>query len=368
MTIATGIILFILGLVCGAAFVWFFRQREIDSIHKSQEKMEAVFGNLSKTVLDENIKTFLELTESRFRDLVKTSDTQLDEKKKLIESSIREMKNQLENLTKETSALKGQMTESRLGITQLTDTTAKLSQILSSSQARGQWGEKMVEDILNFMGLMEGVNYERQSQEGSGRPDFTFLLPQGKRVNMDVKFPWSHYAALFSAESEPDQEREKKQFLTDVKNHVKTIVKRGYIDPAGGTVDYVLMFIPNEGIYAYLNKEGDGLVDFALENKVLLCSPITLYAVLSMIRQSVENFKMETRAGEMQALVQAFKTQWTRFVNKIDALGKSLGTVQKHYEELQTTRVRQLDRPVEKILDLQLGASEENKELEGPKS
>jgi DNA recombination protein RmuC len=364
MTLFAGILIFLLGLVLGGLLIWFVRQREIESIQRSQEQMEATFGNLSRTALEENIKTFFTVAESRFKELLKSSDYQLEEKRKLIDTSLKELRSQLENLTKETSALKGHVEESRLGITQLTDTTAKLNQILSGSQARGQWGEKMVEDILNFMGFMEGVNYLKQAQEGSGRPDFTFILPRGKRINMDVKFPWSHYAALFEADSEDSREQEKKQFLADVKKHVQTIARREYIDPSSGTVDYVLMFIPNEGIYAYLNREGDGLVDFALENKVVLCSPITLYAVLSMIRQAVENFRMETRAGEIQALVQAFKAQWLKFVDKIDALGKSLGTVQKHYDELKTTRVRQLEKPVEEILDLQLGEAEKPPKLE----
>jgi DNA recombination protein RmuC len=252
------------------------------------------------------------------------------------------------------------MAESRKGIDQLSDTTSKLGQILSSSQARGQWGEKMVEDILDFMGLMEGVNYEKQSQEGSGRPDFTFKLPQGRRINMDVKFPWSHYVTLFDSDKKDQQKIEKKQFISDVKTHIKEIAKREYIDPAGGTVDYVLMFIPNEGIYAYLNREGEGIIDFAMEKKVLVCSPLTLYAVLSMIRQSVENFKMETRASELQSLMQTFKKQWNLFVEKMDRVGKSINQAQSHYQELESTRSRQLEGPVDKILDLKLERSEKS--------
>lgn len=358
------ILFFTLGLAIGGALIWFLRQREINSSKGNASQLKDVFGNLSREALKENQETFLDLAKSQFEGLLKTSDGQLEEKKKLINSNIESMKAQLEGLAQQTSSLKGQMEQSDKGIAQLTTTTGHLREILSSSQARGQWGEKMVEDILNFMGLMEGINFEKQSQEGSGRPDFTFILPHKKRINMDVKFPWSHYAALFTTESDTVKEQEKKQFFVDVKNHIKVIAKREYIDPANGTLDYVLMFIPNEGIYAYLNKEGNGLIDFALTNKVVLCSPITFYAVLSMVRQSVENFKMEARAGEMQTLVQVFKEQWTKFVEKIDALGKTLGTVQSHYDELSATRVRQLDKPIEKILELNIEEPSEAKKLE----
>ena len=357
-----GIILFIIGTLFGAVIVWFLRQREINNIRKTEDELKDAFSSLSREALDKNQQSFLTLARSQFENLTKSSDQQLDEKKKLIDSTIKDMKSHLENLAKQTTELKGQMENSQQGISRLTDTTSKLRQILSSSQARGQWGERMVEDILNFIGLTEGINYKKQSQEGTDRPDYTFYLPQKKHVNMDVKFPLSHYENYISAESEAERNSEKKQFLSDVKNHIKAINKRTYIDTEGGTVDYVLMFIPNESIYTFINQEDKDLIDFSLQNKIILCSPITLYAVLSLIRQAVSNFAMEEKAGEMQKLINVFAKQWQLFISKMDGLGDTLGTLQKKYEELHTTRVRQLEKPMEKIGELQLNQSKEIEE------
>jgi len=362
MTNLIGILIFVVGLVIGSLFVWFVRQKEINSIKKTEDELKYAFSSLSRDALDDNQKSFFELARNQFENLTKSSGEQLDKKKELIDSTIKDMKSHLENLAKETVALKGQMENSQLGISKLTDTTSQLRQILSSSQARGQWGERMVEDILNFIGLTEGLNYKKQSMEGSDRPDYTFFLPQEKHVNMDVKFPLSHYENYLSAENESEQESEKKQFLNDVRNHVKAIAKRSYIDPEGGTVDYVLMFIPNESIYTFLNQEDKDLIDFSLENKIILCSPITLYAVLSLIRQAVSNFMMEKRAGDMQKLIGSFAKQWKLFVDKMDAMGNSLKTVQKHYDNLLTTRSRQLEKPMEKINELQLDHPKEIEE------
>lgn len=357
-----GIILFIVGTVFGAIIVWLLRQREISNIRKTEDELKDAFSSLSREALDSNQKSFFELARNQFENLTKSSGQQLDEKKKLIDSTIKEMKSHLENLAKQTTELKGQMENSQQGISRLTDTTSKLRQILSSSQARGQWGERMVEDILNFIGLIEGVNYKKQSQEGTDRPDYTFYLPQAKHVNMDVKFPLNHYENFISAETDAEKNSEKKQFMMDVRNHVKAIAKRSYIDPEGGTVDYVLMFIPNESIYTFLNQEDKELIDFSLQNKIILCSPITLYAVLSLIRQAVSSFAMEKRAGEMQKLIGVFAKQWQLFVDKMDTMGKSLGTVQKHFEDLVTTRSRQLEKPMEKIGELQLNQPKEIEE------
>lgn len=364
MDFISGIILFLLGFFLGGLLIWFIRQKEIDLVSSNRDQLKSEFGDLSKQALEQNLDTFLKLAENKFSELVKSSDGQLDQKKELIDQSLVDMKKKLEGLDKSTNELKGQVQSSQKGIGDLAETTIQLSRVLSSSQARGQWGERMVEDILSFMGLIEGINFEKQAQAGEGRPDFTFKLPDDKCINMDVKFPLTHYENYLNTENANEQEMEKKEFLRDVREHVKAIEKRSYIDPEGGTVDYVLMFIPNESIYVFLNQEDRKLIDFSLSKKVLLCSPITLYAVLSLIRQSVSNFSMEQKAGEMQQYVGVFRKQWDEFVNQMDKLGNTLTTVQSHFEKLVTTRRKQLEKPMDRIKDLELGQDQMQKELE----
>jgi len=120
------------------------------------------------------------------------------------------------------------------------------------------------------------------------------------------------------------------------------------------------MFIPNESIYSFLNQEDGELIDFSLGKKILLCSPVTLYAFLSLIRQAVSNFHMEQRAGEMQKLVNTFRDQWGKFADQVSKLGKTLGTLSNHYDELSGPRLRALEKPMEKIEDLQIGLTDES--------
>ena len=158
---------------------------------------------------------------------------------------------------------------------------------------------------------------------------------------MDVKFPITHYEQFLSAEDEPTRAAKKKQFLTDIRGHVKAVSGRSYIDPADGTVDYVPLFIPNESIYSFINQE-DELMDFAVEKRIVLCSPLTLYAILSLIRQSVASFAVEQRAGDLQQLVQKFSEQWVKYNEKVESVGKSLATTQKHFDDLNSTRTKRL--------------------------
>ena len=351
------IFIFIFGVGLGGGAVWFFNRKQMESLLDNQEQLKDAFGNLSKEALDANLDSFLKLAESKFSDLVGKSGEQLGKKKELIDSTLKEMKSDLKSLSDNTIALKSQMEESRKSVGELSDTTSQLRQILSSSQARGQWGERMVKDILDFIGLVEGINYTEQSQvaDGTERPDFTFFLPDDKTLNMDVKFPLASYERYINSELEEEQEGHKKDFLRDVKIHIKAIAGRAYINPAEGTLDYVLMFIPNESIYGFINQEDTQLIDYALGKKVLLCSPLTLYAMLSLIYQATRNFAMEEKATEVMNLLNSFRLQWDKYVEVMDKMGRSLDTAKKDYDTMVGTRKNQLEKPLSKIEEITSG-------------
>ena len=127
------------------------------------------------------------------------------------------------------------------------------------------------------------------------------------------------------------------------------------MDPAGGTVDYVMVFIPNESIYAFIHQSDPGILDYALAKRIVLCSPITLYAVLSLMRQSVESFHLEEQASEIMNVLGEFRQQWQKYVEQMDTVDKRLDSVRTALDELRGVRTRQLDKRVERIDLLQSG-------------
>ena len=126
MSFSTGLLLLLLGIAIGAVVILLIKRNNLPD----QEQIKDAFGNLSKEALDQNIETFMKIAESKFGDLMKSSNAQLDEKKKLIDSSLDDLKKQLEGLNKQTTELTGQMVESKKGVTNLADTTTQLRQIL----------------------------------------------------------------------------------------------------------------------------------------------------------------------------------------------------------------------------------------------
>ena len=249
-------------------------------------------------------------------------------------------------------------------IKDLANTTEGLKNALSSNSGRGQWGERMAEDVLRLSGLIEGINYIKQTKlEAGSKPDFTFMLPQNLRLNMDVKFPFNNYQLYTEAKTEREREECKKKFLKDVKQRIKEVQTRDYINPEDQTVDYVLMFVPNEQIFAFINEIDRTLVDEAMKGKTILCSPLSLYAILSVVRQSIDNFSSESKSREMLSLFGSFRQQWEKFKDQMETVRARFETVHKGYEELTGTRERQLDRHFAKIEELRVGQAEPQQQL-----
>ena len=231
----------------------------------------------------------------------------------------------------------------------LAETTGHLREALASPKARGQWGERMADDVLRLAGMVEGVTYRKQTGiEGGSIPDVTFLLPGGRVMHMDVKFPVDNYLRHLEADTETDRENAAKAFLKDVRGRVKELSTRGYID-ADSTLDEVLLFIPNESVWAFIHERDPQLIDVALGQKVVLCSPVSLFAVLAVIRQAVEQARLTRTSDEILQCLAGFGQQWTKFSDALDMVAKRFDTAQRGLEEVTGPRRRQLERQLDRI-------------------
>ncbi len=337
------------------------RQAEMETVLAG---IQASFDSMSLNALNKSSAQLMELAKSELGAAGKLGAKELAEKKGLIDQQLGAMSTQLEGVTNMVRQLEKDR-EQKFGelarqlkatgeqTVALNQVTGSLRQALASTKARGQWGERMAEDVLRMAGFIENVNYVKQKATAAGEiPDFTFLLPKDLKLNMDAKFPLDNYMRYLEAETDAERDRFTKEFLRDVKDRVKEVTNRGYVDPEGGTVDYVLLFIPNEQIYAFIHEQDSSILDGAIASKVVFCSPITLFAVLAVIRQAVDNFALEQTSNEILSLLGTFDKQWREYVKKMESLGKRLEAAQKDYEALVTTRQRQLERPLDKINEL----------------
>jgi len=338
------------------------RQRALETVI---EQLRGQFSQLSSDALARSNEQFLNLAKEKLGHERELNAGEMDKKKELIDSQLKNMTGELEKVSKLVTDLEkdrhekfGELTSQLKSAGQQTNelihTTGLLKEALASTKARGQWGERMAEDVLRVAGFMEKVNYTKQKAiDGSGnRPDFTFFLPRDLKLNMDVKFPYDNYVKFLDAESETDRENYKKSFLRDVKAKIKEVVSRDYINPEQNTVDYVLLFIPNEQIYAFISETDDTILDDSIRNHVIICSPVTLFAVLAVIRQAVDNFTFEQTSNEILSLLGTFNRQWEKFTEALRSLGKRIEKSHDEFNVLISTRKNMLERPLGKIEEI----------------
>ncbi len=353
MEILVGVLGVAVVVLAGLLFVALRR----DSSKGLDDRLKLEFQSLTQIALRE-AREELERELSRHSS---AGSQELEGKKALIDQQLYSIKSELVRVTdlvrgieKDREAKFGQLAEQIRNVgdqaSALTASTNTLGAALANSRARGQWGERMAEDIFQIMGLREGVNYRKQeTMDANGtRPDFTFLLPKGETLNMDVKFPLDNYVRYLESEEDSDRSA----FLRDVRQKVREVSSRGYIDTSQGTLDYVLLFIPNESVYSFIHENDPSLLDDALKSKVIWCSPSTLYCVLAVVRQAVDNFAMEQTSNQIISLMGAFNEQWQRYQKSVDTLGNRLDSTQRAYEQVRGTRSRSLERPLGKIEEL----------------
>jgi DNA recombination protein RmuC len=235
----------------------------------------------------------------------------------------------------------GQIADKLLLLTEIGNDTKALKSYLTNPKMRGVWGERMVEDIINLVGLKEGINYEKQKVLEAGKPDFTFKLPNGKCINLDAKFSLDNYMKYVEAESDADKENYKKEFLKDVAKTIDDVSKRDYINEK--TVDFAVVFIASEAVYSFLLAEKPNIIDEALKKKIVLSCPTNLYAMLSIVRQAAEYFSLEQSSKEVLEFMDKFRKEWNNFTAKFDKIGDSIDKLKDAFNEVSTTRKNKLD-------------------------
>jgi DNA recombination protein RmuC len=297
---------------------------------RGEEQLKARQGEIDKGL----VEVRHELT--RLRELVREVDSKRSESIVKLETVTRESRQQTELLRSETT---------------------RLNEVLSGSQTRGQWGERMAEDVLRVAGFIEGIQYRKQQQisGGSSRPDFTFFV-NDQLLHMDVKTPMVGYQRYLTASAESERELAVRGFKRDLRNRIKEVTTREYIDPEGGTLDYMLVFIPNEQVYGFIHEHDEQLVEQALRSKVVLCSPLTLFAILAVIRQASENFKLTQQTNAILQALGGFNSEWGKFKEQMGKLDRALESSRRAFDDLEGARTRQLDKQVERVERLRISS------------
>lgn len=292
-------------------------------------------------------------------------EAQMNQQTQMVQTELLRLSRQMnEQLTSNTSVVSdytrlmgefqnrlGQLQESTQSMIRIGRDISSLQDILKAPKLRGILGELFLEELLRQLLPQDRYVLQYAFQSGE-KVDAAILLGQGI-VPVDAKFPLENFKRLLQSSTDEEGQKSRKQFLQDVKKHVDAIASK-YILPQEGTFDFALMYLPAENIYyeAILKDtpgaEGESLVQYALNKKVIPVSPNSFYAYLQAIVLGLRGLKIETSAREILNCLSQLGQDFKKFYEDFDKLGSHLQNSKTTYDKAQR-RLERFQQQLESI-------------------
>jgi DNA recombination protein RmuC len=302
-------------------------------IDESQSRFKTEFENVANAVLKAKTAEFTE-----------TNRTNLDILLNPLKENIKAFEDKVEKVYKsesdERNILKGEITKMMELNRQISDDAANLTKALKGdNKKQGNWGEMVLDKLMESSGLIEGINYKKQSsftaEEGNRlSPDVIVNLPENKHIVIDAKVSLIAYERLVNAETEEERMLFIKQHVNSIKNHIAGLSGKNYHDLYQiNSPEFVLLFIPIESSFAIAIQHAQDLFDFAWNKRVVIVTPSTLLATLKTVasiwkqeQQTRNAIDIATKAGQLY-------DKFVGFVNDLQKVGDGLDKSQKAYHD-----------------------------------
>ena len=349
MDTSTLLILLVLGVVLGAGGVMvgltLARRGRGDELPLTAEALRPVLDELTRGAINEALGTsgmqlseqLRSATEERLRTQQEATEAQSRAAQDVMRQLVEPLTKGVEKLDTQVRALEQaradaygrlheQVTATAVTLEALQTATGHLDRAMRSNQVRGQWGELQLQRIVELVGLKEHVSYEQQVQQvgtGTGRPDLTVHLTDGKVLYIDAKAPM---AAFLRAIEEDDRDRQREhlaQHAKDLLLHVRAIVERGYLDD-GASIGMVALFVPNEAALAAALDADPELLSRALALRVAITGPTSLAMMLTNVSASWRQQNLADNAERIVGEVLELHKRLGIFVDHLAKLGKHL--------------------------------------------
>jgi len=308
-------------------------EEKVKLLQNSEEKLKIQFKNLASEIFESNSKSFDEKSQKNIEHILKPMNQQLDSFRKKVEDIH----------TKDTEArgeLKAELKQLKELNQQLSSDAHNLTVALKSdNKKQGNWGEMVLEKVLENSGLREGHEFNREvslkdDENNTFRPDVIVNLPDNRHIIIDAKTSLNAYSEYMVQEDEIQKQAYLKNHIKSMKEHIKGLADKKYEDLEGvNSLDFIFMFIPIEGALLLALENDVNLYDEAFKQKIILVSPTTLLVAL----RAVENtWRYERQAQNISDVYKRAEELYKKFVGFIDDLkkvDKGLETARTNYDE-----------------------------------
>ena len=319
--------------------LWERNKEQKEEVEKLQEKFTKEFENLANKILEEKTSKFTEQNKENLKNIL----TPLQDKIHLFEKKV-------EDTHKESidyhAALRQQILGLREMNEQMSKETLNLTKALKGdSKMQGNWGELILERVLEKSGLEKGREYEVQqsftSEDGNRVfPDVVINLPDGKKMVVDSKVALTAYERYINEEDEAEKAQYLKEHVISIKRHVDQLGSKNYHDLYQmESPDFVLLFIPIESAFALALNEDTSLYNKAFEKNIIIVTPSTLLATLRTIDSMWSNQKQQENALEIARQAGALYDKFEGFVADLVKVGNKIKDSKTEYDSAMSKLV-----------------------------
>jgi DNA recombination protein RmuC len=305
------------------------QKKEMETI---QQKFTAEFESIAAKILKQNTAEFSASNQKSITELL----SPLKEKIQVFEKKVEDT---YEKGLKDQTDLKAELKKLHDLNLKISDEANNLTRALKGDvKKQGNWGEMILERILERSGLTEGREYQKQesvlSEAGQRfQPDVVIHLPDQKHIVVDSKVSLVAYERLVNSDNEKDRIIHVREHLQSVRGHIKILSEKHYQHAQGfNSPDFVLLFIPIESSFSIAVQEDQDLFSFAWDNKVVIVSPSTLLATLRTIASIWQQENQNRNALEIARQSGALYDKFVGFIEDMESIGKSIDSTRKNYE------------------------------------
>ena len=298
-----------------------------------QKKFTGEFENIANKILKQNSQEFTAVNQKNIADILNP----LKEKIQTFEQKVQDTH---EKGVRDSVSLREEVKKLYDLNNKISEEANNLTKALKGdSKKQGNWGEVVLERILERSGLIKGEEYETQftARNENGemiRPDVVIKLPDNKHIIIDSKVSLVAYEQYSSAETIEDKDKFAKLHIESIKNHVKGLSDKSYAHSESfNSPDFVLMFLPIESSFSIAIQQDIELFNFAWERRVVIVSPSTLLATLKTIESIWKREKQTQNANEIAKEAGSMYDKFVNLTEDFKKLGNQLDTVRKTYDE-----------------------------------
>jgi DNA recombination protein RmuC len=329
-------------------------------LEKLEERFKTEFKNIANELLEDKSKRFTEQNNKNLNDILKP----LSEKIQLFEKKVEEA---YDKELRDKISLREEVRKLFDLNQKLSDEAHNLTKALKGdTKKQGNWGELILEKVLERSGLVKDVEYKTQfsttNVEGSRiQPDVVVFLPDNKHIIIDSKVSLIAYNALVNADTDEQRDKYIVEHLLSVKNHIKGLSEKSYQSSADITApDFVLLFMPIESSFSVAIQADNELFNYAWDRKIVMVSPSTLLATLRTIASIWKQERQTKNALEIARQSGALYDKFKGFVDDLIAVGKKMDDAKGAYSDAMNKLSSGSGNIVKRVEDLKkLGAKTE---------